>query len=32
MDLCNQDRPALAPLGGHVNRQIAEQVITNDPA
>jgi acetylornithine deacetylase/succinyl-diaminopimelate desuccinylase-like protein len=29
MDLCNQDRPPLAPLGGHVNRQIAEQVIEN---
>lgn len=31
MDLCNQDRPSLAPLGGHVNRRIAEQVIENGP-
>jgi acetylornithine deacetylase/succinyl-diaminopimelate desuccinylase-like protein len=32
MDLCNQDRPSLAPLGGHVNRGIAEQVIENPPS
>lgn len=32
MDLCNQDRPPFVPLGGHVNRQIAEQVGSRDPA
>lgn len=32
MDLCNQDRAPFVPLGGHVNRQIAEQVGSSDRA